>query len=58
MNQPDLTQAEVNALRRIAVGSVVDSNMWADLTRKGLIERLLGGDVLTHKGKMALATAR
>jgi ribosomal protein S19E (S16A) len=58
MYQPDLTQAEANAMRRIAAGSVVDTNMWADLVRKGMVERLLRGRVLTDKGKMALASTR
>jgi ribosomal protein S19E (S16A) len=54
MYQPALTQGEKIAMRRIAAGSLVDSNMWADLSRKGLVERRSRGRVLTAKGREAL----
>jgi ribosomal protein S19E (S16A) len=58
MYQSNLTQAEKNAMRRISTGSVIDSNMWSDLARKGMVERTAKGRMLTDRGKTALATAR
>ena len=58
MYQPDLTQAEKNAMRRVSTGSVIDTNMWGDLARKGMVERTPNGRMLTDRGKTALATSR
>jgi ribosomal protein S19E (S16A) len=58
MYQPDLTQAEKNAMRRVSSGSVIDTNMWSDLAKKGMVERTPDGRILTDRGKMALATSR
>lgn len=58
MYQPNLTQAEKNAMRRVSAGSVIDSNMWSDLARKGMVERTPNGRMLTDRGKTTLATSR
>ena len=45
-------------MRRVSSGSVIDSNMWSDLARKGMVERTPNGRMLTDRGKTTLATSR
>lgn len=54
MNHRDLTQGEMNALRRVSSGSDVDFNMWQDLSRKGLVEVRDGKKTMTERGKRTL----
>lgn len=58
MNYAVLTPAEKIALKRVSSGSAVDSNMWTDLHRKGLVAGLQGGRGLTDKGKAELRLLR
>jgi hypothetical protein len=58
MNHSDLTQGEQLAMRRVSAGSEVGTDMWQDLFRKHLVERRLGKQVLTEKGRTALALTR
>jgi hypothetical protein len=54
MAYSDLTQGELNALRRLNSGSDIDSHMWGDLARRELVERRLGRRVLSAKGRLAI----
>lgn len=58
MNNGDLTQGEQNAIRRVSAGSEIGTDMWQDLTRKGLVERRQGKRSLTEKGRSAFEMLR
>ena len=58
MNHPVLTPAEKIALKRVSSGSAVDSNMWADLHRKGMVIGREGGHGLTERGRTELRLLR
>jgi hypothetical protein len=58
MNYAVLTPAEKIALKRVSAGSAVDSNMWVDLHRKGMVTGREGGHGLTEKGRTELRLLR
>jgi hypothetical protein len=50
MANTKLTSLEIQSLKSVCAGSVIEMHMKARLSELGLIEQKLGGWVLTHSG--------
>ena len=54
MSRETLTPVETAALKRVKGGYVIPADMRKHLTRRGLLDQLLGGDRVSEKGLQAL----